>query len=258
MAELSLAPGSGFEVRSLTDLDTYLGALADAGFATVSLGMDQLVGDPAGAARLVSAHGLRCSDVLALRVSRHEDEVLAQTEAMAVAAEMLGAEYVLSLIWARVGEETIDRFGRCADRVFASGARLALEMPPIGELNSIGAAMRIVDTVGTKRAALMVDTFHFCRGTSTWDELEGLSLEALGYVQFDDALTPGEDVMDDTMNRRAMPGDGEFPLERFASTLTTRGWSGVVSIEVLSADLRQLDIATFARRAYETTMPYWS
>lgn len=258
MAELSLAPGSGFEIRSLDDLDTYLGAIVDAGFRSVSLGLDQCVGDPAAAARLLSVHGLRCPDVLALRVSRHEEEVLAQTEAMAAAAEAVGAEYVLSLIWARLGEETIDRFGRCADRVLASGARLALEMPPIGELNSIGAARRVVEAVGTERAALMVDTFHFCRGTSTWDELQSLPLESLGYVQFDDALAPeGDDVMNDTMNRRTMPGDGEFPLERFVSTLASRGWSGLVSIEVLSADLRRLDVAEFARQAYETTAPYW-
>jgi len=258
MADLSLSPGSGFEVRSLDDLDTYLGAVASAGFRSVSLGLDQLVGDPAAAARLLEVHGLRCPDVLALRVSRHEEEVRVQTEALAAAAEAVGAEFVLSLIWARLGEETIDRFGRCADRVLASGARLALEMPPIGELNSIGAAMRVVDAVGTKRAALMVDTFHFCRGTSTWDELEAVPLDSLGYVQFDDALAPGDDVMDDTLNRRTMPGDGEFPLERFVSTLRSRGWSGLVSVEVLSADLRQLDIATFARQAYETTAPYWS
>jgi sugar phosphate isomerase/epimerase len=258
MADLSIAPGSGFEVRSRDDLDTYLGAVADAGFRSVSLGLDQFVGDPAAAARLLDVHGLRCPDVLALRVSRHEEEVRAQTEALAAAAEAVGAEFVLSLIWARLGEETIDRFGRCADRVRASGARLALEMPPIGELNSIGAASRVIDAVGTKRAALMVDTFHFCRGTSTWDELESLPLDSLGYVQFDDALAPSDDVMDDTLNRRTMPGDGDFPLERFVSTLTSRGWSGLVSVEVLSADLRQLDIATYTRRAYETTAPYWS
>ena len=116
----------------------------------------------------------------------------------------------------------------------------------------------VIDAAGIKRSALMVDTFHFCRGESTWDQLESLPLEALGYVQFDDALPPEtDDVMHETTNRRTMPGDGEFPLERFATTLTSRGWSGLVSIEVLSAELRLLDIATFARRAHESTAPYW-
>lgn len=63
--------------------------------------------------------------------------------------------------------------------------------------------------------------------------------------------------MHETMDRRAMPGEGELDLARFARTLTERGWAGLVSVEVLSASLRQLDIGTFARRAYETTAPYW-
>jgi sugar phosphate isomerase/epimerase len=170
----------------------------------------------------------------------------------------LGADYVLSLFWTRVNEESVDRFGRCAAVIKQAGARLALEMPPIGELNSISAAMSVLNDVGLANASLMIDTFHFSRGTSTWEELESFPLEALGYIQFDDALPPeGDDVMHETMDRRAMPGDGEFELERFVRTLTGRGWRGLVSVEVLSAQLRELDITTFARLAYDTTAPYW-
>jgi sugar phosphate isomerase/epimerase len=258
MSELSLAPGAGFEVRSEADLDTYLGAVAAAGFPCVSLGINQLVGGPARAAHLLATHGLRCSDLISLPLSRHDDEVLARAAELADAASVLGADHVLSLFWTRVNEESIDRFGRCADMMQRAGTRLALEMPPIGELNSISAAGSVVDEVGYGRASLLIDTFHFSRGRSTWEELESFPLEALGYVQFDDALPPeSDDVMHETMDRRAMPGDGEFELERFVATLTGRGWSGLVSVEVLSEELRQLDIATFARRAYQATAPYW-
>jgi sugar phosphate isomerase/epimerase len=258
MAELSLSPGSGFQVRSLADLDIYLGAIAAAGFPCVSLTLDQIGDDINAAARLLTTHALRCSDVMTLQVARDDDEVLARAAALAQAAEELGADYVLSLFWTRVNEESLDRFGRCAQLVGKAGARLALEMPPIGPLNSITAALSVVETVGFAGASLMVDTFHFSRGQSTWEELESLPLEALGYVQFDDALpAESDDVMHETTDRRAMPGEGEFELDRFAGTLTRRGWDGLVSVEVLSASLRELDIATFARRAYETTAPYW-
>jgi sugar phosphate isomerase/epimerase len=256
--ELSLAPGTGFTVHSLSDLDTYLGAISDAGFPCVSLSLDQLCGDVPGAVRLLAAHGLQCTDLLSLQVSRREEEVLARAAELAGAAEQVGANFVLSLMWTRVNDESIDRFGRCADLMVKAGARLALEMPPIGDLNSISAALSVVDPVGYRRAALMIDTFHFSRGRSTWAELESFPLEALGYVQFDDAMPPeGEDVMHETMDRRTMPGDGEFELDRFIQVLKERGWNGLVSVEVLSEELRRLDVATFARRAYQTTAPYW-
>jgi sugar phosphate isomerase/epimerase len=104
----------------------------------------------------------------------------------------------------------------------------------------------------------MVDTFHFSRGASTWEELDSLPLDALAYVQFDDALPPAsDDVMHETMHRRTMPGEGELDLSRFAAALRRRGWSGTVSVEVLSEELRQLDVADFAGRAFATTAPYW-
>jgi sugar phosphate isomerase/epimerase len=207
---------------------------------------------------MLAAHGLRCHDVLALRVSRDEEQVFERTQELAQVAETLGADFVLSLFWSRVNEESIDRFGRCAEIVTRVGARLALEMPPIGELNSIGASLAIVNAVGIDRSALMIDTFHFMRGSSTWLDLESFPIETLGYVQFDDALPQMTDeVMNETVNRRTMPGDGEFDLHRFATTLSNRGWSGLVSVEVLSAELRSLDVPSFARRAFETSARYW-
>jgi sugar phosphate isomerase/epimerase len=64
--------------------------------------------------------------------------------------------------------------------------------------------------------------------------------------------------MMETTNRRAMPGDGFLQLDRFASTLLDRGWDGMVSVEVLSDQLRAMPVADFAQRAYDATTPYWS
>ena len=258
MMELSLAPGTGFEVVTAADLDRYLAAVASAGFGSVSLNEHQLAGDAAGAAKAIARHGLRCPDVMSLQITRREDETLQAARRLAHAAAEVGARHVLTLFYTRVNEESIDRFGRCGDLMVAEGARLALEMPPFSELDSIPAALATVDAVGRDRAALMIDTFHFTRGSSTWEQLEEFPLDALGYVQFDDALpAESDDVMHETMDRRAMPGDGEFDLTRFAGTLRGRGWSGLVSVEVLSAELRALEVEEFARRAYESTAPYW-
>jgi len=45
--------------------------------------------------------------------------------------------------------------------------------------------------------------------------------------------------------------------DRFASSLLDRGWAGLVSVEVLSAELRQLPVSEFARWAYQSTARYW-
>jgi sugar phosphate isomerase/epimerase len=111
---------------------------------------------------------------------------------------------------------------------------------------------------GPDRAGLLVDTWHFFSGDSTWEDLAEAPLEMIAHVQFDDALPRlSEDQMDETMNRRAMPGHGTFDLERFATTLLARGWSGLVSVEVLSRELARLPVAEFARLAYASSARYW-
>jgi sugar phosphate isomerase/epimerase len=233
-------------------------AVSEAGFDGVSLGLQQVEGCESAAASLLDRHGLRCPDVLPLLVGRDEDVVLATAHRLARLAESVRAQFVLALFYTRVSDESLDRFGRCAEIIASAGAKLALEMPPVGELDHLPAALRVVDAVGRDLCCLLVDTFHFFRGSSTWSQLESLPLDALGYVQFDDALAPaGEDVMADTMDRRAMPGEGELDLRRFAGTLVDRGWSGWVSVEVLSSEMRRLDVEEFASRAYASSAPYW-
>ena len=65
------------------------------------------------------------------------------------------------------------------------------------------------------------------------------------------------DRMDEALNRRAMPGDGVLELDRFTSTLRQRGFDGVVSVQVLSAELRRLPLADFARLAHDAAARYW-
>ncbi len=258
MTRLSLAPGTGFEVRSPEDLDRYLGAVSAAGFEGVSLGLQQVEPCLDQVPGLLARHGLRCPDVLALQISRDEEEVIRTARRLAELAQAVESSFALCLFFTRITEESIDRCGRCADILAAAGARLALEMTPIGELNSISAALAVVDAVGRDRCSLMVDSFHFFRGQSTWEELESLPLDALGYVQFDDALPAvSDDAMFETMERRAMPGEGELDLWRFSGALVRRGWSGWVSVEVLSTDMRRLEPEEFARRAHRCSSPYW-
>jgi len=70
---------------------------------------------------------------------------------------------------------------------------------------------------------VLIDSWHFFRGGSTWEQLACIPLERIAYVQFDDAPAPaGDSAMKETMHCRVMPGDSTFELERFATTLPDR------------------------------------
>jgi sugar phosphate isomerase/epimerase len=249
--ELALTPDSRWGAHP-ADL---VPAAAAAGFAAVGLGVEYARD---GGADALAAGGLRCHELLALRVSRNEEKTLESAHRLAGAADAVRAEWVLTVLTVPPSAETAELLARCADIVAGSGARLAIEFSPLGPVTSLAAAHDLARAAAPGRLGVLVDTWHFCRGDSTWEQLEQVPLDAIAYVQFDDAPEPvSADGFDETMNRRVWPGLGSFELERFASTLVDRGWEGTVSVEVLNAELAHLPVADFAQAAYDSTAPYW-
>jgi sugar phosphate isomerase/epimerase len=249
--QLALTPDGRWDA----DTDTLVGAAADAGFAAV--GLSAARADRAAADSL-RAHGIRCHEVLAQMISGNEAATLKSAQKLVEAADAVRADWVLANFTKPLTPEIRALIARCAAMYAEVGARMAVEFSPLGSVTSIAGALEVVEAAGADRAAVMIDTWHFLRGDSTWEQLERIPLEQIAYVQFDDALpAESEDGMAETMNRRVFPGDGEFDLERFAGTLRSRDWEGIVSIEVLSSELVTLPVPEFATRAYRSSAAYW-
>ncbi|MFC5744321.1 sugar phosphate isomerase/epimerase family protein [Actinomadura rugatobispora] len=230
-------------------------APAGAGFSAV--GMLARHADAACARALADA-GLRCHEVLALVVTGDEESTLRHTRRLAEAAAAVKAPWVLTTFTVPLDGTTAPLIRRCAEVLAEAGTGMAVEFSPLGAVTSISAALDVVEAAGAARAGVLIDSWHFFRGDGTWEQLERVPLDRIAYVQFDDAPPAVSDgAMKETMHRRVMPGDGTFELDRFASTLLERGWSGLVSVEVLNARLRELPVPEFSRLAFETTVRYW-
>jgi sugar phosphate isomerase/epimerase len=236
------------------DAEQVSAAAAAAGFDAISVPAAH-ANDATLAA--LKANGVPAHDVLALMITKHaRTESYAQL--IAEAATAVNAGWVLCLFTEEPSPEGRKIFERCAAIIAESGARMAIEFNPFSPVSNIDAALEVLDWVGPARAGVMIDTWHFFRGDSTFSQLEQVPLEKIAYVQFDDAPTPySADGYAETMDRRVFPGDGVFELTRFADTLRNRAWEGTVCVEVLNAELATLPIPDFARSAYRTTAPYW-
>ena len=230
-------------------------AASRAGFSGIGIGAERV--DDQTKADL-NRRGLRCHELMALIVSDNAAATLSSAQQLASKASVLGAPWVVTVFAATMNQDALALVKSCAAMFADAGARMAVEFSPLGSVASIRDGLQVVAAAGTDRAGLLIDTWHFFSGDSTWEDLAEVPLERIGYVQFDDALPRiSEDPMEETMNRRAMPGDGTFDLERFATTLLARGWSGLVSVEVLNRDLAKLPVAEFARLAYTSSARYW-
>ena len=249
--ELALTPDSrwGLDGRALATI------ARDAGFGAVGLPLS--LADDATAATLAAA-GLRCHELLALVLSRNEQATLRHAQALAQAADSVRAEWVLTTFAAPLTSTSSRTMARCAAMFAEVGAKVAVEFSPLGTVPTIPAALEVVGMVGADRAGVLIDAWHFFRGESTWGDLQGIPLELIAYVQFDDAPEAvSGDALDETMNRRVLPGHGTFDLDRLAATLLERGWQGLVSVEVLNQALRRESVPELARMACETTRRFW-
>ena len=62
-----------------------------------------------------------------------------------------------------------------------------------------------------------------------------------------------DDLVDETVNHRALPGEGELDLRSYVEVCSDHGYAGPWGVEVLSEELRNNPIDVIFRRAYEAT-----
>lgn len=248
---LALTPDGRWEF-AIADLVT---AASTAGFTAAGINADRV---DATAVEAYAGAGVGCHELLALVVGDDESATMGSAEQLADRARTIGAEWVLTVFTDKVPP---GRIQRCAKLFDAAGAGMAVEYTPLGAIPTISDGMEMVRAANSGgRAGLMIDSWHFCFSDNTWDDLAAVPLDDIAYLQFTDALEPEnrDRMIRESLHRRAIPGEGMLALDRFAATLLDRGYDGIVSVEVLSAQLRELPVDALAARLYTTTAAYWT
>ena len=124
-------------------------------------------------------------------------------------------------------------------------------MPFDVNVHSIDAALEVVN--GTK-GGIAIDTWHMSKLGIDPDELHRIPVEQLSWVELSDGFSENmEDVVDETINHRRLPGEGEFDVRAYVEAARDHGYAGPWGVEVLSEELRNNPIDVIFRRAYDAT-----
>jgi len=235
----------------LWPLADVLDAAAAAAFRDVGLDDLTIVGAaPGDVATLLRARGLSCTDVGVLRVGA--GDVRPQAEALAELASATGAGICIAALYTQTPEEALPDLRTGAAILADAGVRTALEFAPYGGLQTLADAVDVCAEIGWERCALLVDSWHFFRSDEPWPLLRSLDADAIALVHVNDAPEPEHDLVHESRSRRVPPGAGTFPLDDFADALEAIGYDGVVSVEVLSAELRRRPPAEGARELFDS------
>jgi sugar phosphate isomerase/epimerase len=251
-------------VEPHTDLLTQIAAAADAGYPMLSPDVFSIrahLADGGSLAQLADAlseRQLACLDLAGLTIGADEARTKHEADELLDMARAVGAMWMQVRVVDKLDDRIRSLFCWSADHFGASGVGLAVEFSSLTKVKTIADARELLaGASGDARTGVIVDTWHFFRGDDDWPDLEALPVDDLAFVQFSDGLPAGKDPGYDTLHRRAVPGHGEFDLDRFSACLRAKDFQAPVSVEVLSEELRALPVEEFARRTMETSLPYW-
>jgi sugar phosphate isomerase/epimerase len=154
-----------------------------------------------------------------------------------------------------------ERFAElCADAAQNTDALIAYEFMPFDvNVRTLDAVLEVVGGAGAVNGVIAVDTWHCSKLGIAPEDLRRIPPELLGWVELSDGQYANmDDPVDEVVNHRALPGEGEFDIPGYVRVCQEIGYGGPWGVEVLSEKLRELPIDAMFDRAYETTAAQFS
>lgn len=219
----------------------------------------EAAGTPPQALRaLLDEHGIPCAELVPLSLSGNDDTSRRATDICTRLAPVLGATVVQAVVRDAPADAAANTRA-AVERLADLGIGVAVEFIPTITIDSLAAVLELIERVDHPSLTTVIDSWHFFRGPSTWDDLDAFPLERIGFLQFDDAPPlVGDDLGMELMNRRVLPGEGELDLDRFCRALVAKGFDGLVSVEVLSEEWRARPAADLVQASLAPTRAYWA
>lgn len=176
------------------------------------------------------------------------------------AAEALGAHHIKV---ADLGNEgvSLDRmtaeFSTLCAEAAERGTSILFEMLPadFSSLPSLDHVLALTRGSGAKNGGIMIDNLHVVRtGTTNEDIAEKLtSADLVGVELNDGALVRPVNFMDSVINRRLLPGDGEFDIGGFLRAVWSVGFDGPIGVEVMNEYFREWPLEAMAETSFTKT-----
>jgi sugar phosphate isomerase/epimerase len=137
------------------------------------------------------------------------------------------------------------------------GTNVLFEMLPaqFSRVPSLDLVLNITRGSGAANGGVMLDNLHLQRiGIRPEEIVRKLTARDLIGVEINDGtLAVPLKFQDSVVNKRLLPGDGEFDIAAFLQALWSVGYDGPIGVEVLNEYIRKWDLTTAAAEAFAKT-----
>jgi sugar phosphate isomerase/epimerase len=184
-----------------------------------------------------------------------------QTRALLLdAAEALGASHIkigdLGNDCADIPQMT-EEFALLCGQAAERGVLVLFEMLPraFSRAPSLDDVLAICQGAGARNGGIMLDNLHLQRTATTAEDI----IRKIGRwiplgVEINDGYlaTPAR-FEDSVVNKRLLPGDGEFDIAAFLQAVWSIGYEGPIGVEVLNEYIRKWSLETAATESFAKT-----
>jgi sugar phosphate isomerase/epimerase len=244
-------------------------AAAKAGFAGIGVAIEDYAGSRERGMSdtemriILDDHGIRAVELEFLQNWWHDDErgrrARANEDLFYAAADAFGSRHINVGCAGPRGtlpalEIVAEQFAALCDRAARHGLLVAFEFLPWSDVPDAAAAWRLIGLADRKNGGILIDTWHYFRGAADPAQVRSVPADRFFVIQFDDAdAVQVGGFMEDTTQRRRLPGQGAFDLIGFIQMLDKMGVKAPVSVEILSDEQRSRTLDEAARLAHDTT-----
>lgn len=150
-------------------------------------------------------------------------------------------------------DESVRVLNELADISEPYGVSLAFEF--LGQtdcsVQTLDLAKEIVEKVNRNSVGVVIDTFHFYAGNSSFEAIDSLDPEKLFIFHINDAENLPKEQLTDA--HRLYPGEGILPISEIKNRFDRIGYDRMVSIEIFRPEYWDQDPFEVARKAKAAT-----
>ena len=257
------------------DLETDIKAAGQAGFELVEIWASKLreflkTKTTADLKRLLEENNLEPYSInsiehITFRNAEDYEKIKAEAEEFSRIAEEINCPYVVvvpgklpeNATREEITDESVRVLNELGDIAEKHNVSLAFEF--LGQsdcsVQTLDFCKEIVEKVNRKNIGLVIDTFHFYAGNSSFEAIETLNPEKLFIFHINDAEDLPKESLTDA--HRLYPGLGILPIKEIKERFDKIGYDKMVSIEIFRPeywDADPFEVAKLAKAATEKVL----
>jgi sugar phosphate isomerase/epimerase len=149
-------------------------------------------------------------------------------------------------------DQLVERFAKVCGRAAEHGVTLGVEPCAWSNVGTLDEGLALVEGVGASNVGVVLDVWHLYRRGLDFTRLRGLDPAKIAAVQLGDAAEAVQgSLAEDSLDHRLLPGEGAACAAEFVAAVNASGYTGPMSVEVLSQRQRARPADDAARASVE-------